>query len=158
MPRCVVSGSFAVYADAAVARGGGGEASTSDSPWTRLSRVRRVREEASGWLGVEKGSGALHDLCDGVARRAVDDATRLEWLLNEPHVRRVWRYENTVRVCEFHKQALRRDYGGRHARDDEIRQMNSNDDELKTPSRCFEAAPEVCGAVRAGPHRARSSA
>ena len=50
--------------------GGGGEASTSDSPWTRASRARRVREEASGCLGVEKGSGTLNDLCDGVARRA----------------------------------------------------------------------------------------
>jgi hypothetical protein len=125
--------------------GGGGEASTSDSPWTRESRARRVREEASGRLGVsqnEKGSGTLFDLCDGVARRAVDDATHIEWLLNEPLVRRVWRYENTVRVCEFHERALRRDYDGRHVNDDEARSKNDE----TTPSRCFEAAPEVCGA------------
>ena len=66
----------------------------------RVSRAR-VREEASGWLGVDekKRSGTLFDMWDGVARRAVDDVTRLEWLLDEPLTRRVWRYENTVRVC-----------------------------------------------------------
>ena len=113
--------------------------------------ARRVREEAAGgWASMKKSVPEPFSICG--QRRATRRGRRDEigCLLDEPLTRRVWRYENTVRVCEFHKQALRRDYRGRHVNDSNI----SKNDE--TPARCFEAAPEVCGAVRAGPRCARS--
>ena len=84
---------------------------------------------------------------DGVARRAVDDVTRLEWLLDEPLTRRVWRYENTVRVCEFHKHS--RSGGtteGRHVNDSNISKTSTKRPRA-VPSR---RRPSVRGGVVPG--------
>ena len=136
-----------------------------DSPWIRLRRVRRVREELNGRLGIDgSGSGSetnggdesekesvgtstsLASLCDTLARRCVDDATFLEWLMSENIVAHTWRYENTVRTCEFHNQPLRESFGSGETRTQDG----------PSPSRCYEFAPEVSGAARSGPRCARS--
>ena len=136
-----------------------------DSPWIRLRRVRRVREELNGRLGIDgSGSGSetnggdesekesvgtstsLASLCDALARRCVDDATFLEWLMSENIVAHTWRYENTVRTCEFHNQPLRESFGSGETRTQDG----------PSPSRCYEFAPEVSGAARSGPRCARS--
>ena len=137
-----------------------------DSPWIRLRRVRRVREELNGRLGIDSaGSGSetnggdesekesvgtstsLASLCDALARRCVDDATFLEWLMSENIVAHTWRYENTVRTCEFHNQPLRESFGSGETRTQDG----------PSPSRCYEFAPEVSGkSARNGPRCARS--
>jgi hypothetical protein len=137
-----------------------------DSPWIRLRRVRRVREELNGRLGIDSaGSGSetnggdesekesvgtstsLASLCDALARRCVDDATFLEWMMSENIVAHTWRYENTVRTCEFHNQPLRESFGSGETRTQDG----------PSPSRCYEFAPEVSGkSARNGPRCARS--
>ena len=140
-----------------------------DSPWIRLRRVRRVREELNGRLGIDgSGSGSetnggdesekesvgtstsLASLCDSLARRCVDDATYLEWLMEEPFAAHEWQYENTVRTCEFHKQPLRESFSSSSG------ETRTKKKDGPSPSRCYEFAPEVSGAARSGPRCARS--
>ena len=155
-----------------------GSPSSSSSSQSTIANASSISKEASASAaaaaGEEKGKQnplqtelVIAGFYDKLARRVVDDATHVEWLLHEPAVAREWRYENTVRTCEFHKRALRRDARGNPVNDDffgdeeeaseATRSRLSNAASPDGPSRCYEAAPEVCGAAaRAGPRCVRS--